>query len=230
MLSTLKSLSQLIYPPFCLLCKKPNETLCLNCSLQWQKPIHQKVIAGVPLYFSNQYDEKCAQLILAAKESGNQAARNLLALAIYKGLQRSIIDLKITDEIGLIGIPSRASVNRVRGRAHIDDLIDSILGIHHSNKLQSPSQSQPKVKLRQLNILQIVKKIQDQSGLNKVRRGTNMFGAYLAIHPELSSKNLVIIDDLTTTGASIRAAISALSIVNLRPVAVITACAVTAHL
>lgn len=226
MLSTLKSLSQLIYPPFCLLCKKPNETLCHDCSLQWQKPIHQKVIAGVPLYFSNQYDEKCAQLILAAKESGNQAARNLLALAIYKGLQRSIIDLKITDEIGLIGIPSRASVNRVRGISHIDDLIDSILGIHHSKQFGP----QPEVKLRQLKILQIVKKIQDQSGLNKVRRGTNMSGAYLAIHPELSSKNLIIIDDLTTTGASIRAAISALSIVNLRPVAVITACAVTAHL
>jgi predicted amidophosphoribosyltransferase len=57
-----------------------------------------------------------------------------------------------------------------------------------------------------------------------------MSGAYLAIHPELSIKNLVIIDDLTTTGASIRAAITALAIVNLRPVAVITACAVTAHL
>jgi predicted amidophosphoribosyltransferase len=57
-----------------------------------------------------------------------------------------------------------------------------------------------------------------------------MSGAYLAIHPELSIKNLVIIDDLTTTGASIRAAITALSIVNRRPVAVITACAVTAHL
>lgn len=180
----------------------------------------------MPLYFSNYYEEKGARLILAAKESGNQAARNLLALSIYKGLQQSIIDLKIKDEIGLIGIPSRASVNRVRGRAHIDDLIDSIIEIHHSKR----SGLQSEVKLNQLNILQIVKKIKDQSGLNKVSRSTNMSGAYLAIHPELSSKNLIIVDDLTTTGASIRAAISALSIVNLRPVAVITACAVTAHL
>ena len=226
MLSTLKSLSQLIYPPFCLLCKKPNEALCLSCSLQWQQPVNQRVIEGVPLYFSNYYEEKGARLILAAKESGNQAARNLLALSIYKGLQQSIIDLKIKDEIGLIGIPSRASVNRIRGRAHIDDLIESIIEIHHSKR----SGLRSEVKLKQLNILQIVKKIKDQSGLNKVSRSTNMSGAYLAIHPELSSKNLIIVDDLTTTGASIRAAISALSIVNLRPVAVITACAVTAHL
>jgi predicted amidophosphoribosyltransferase len=190
--------------------------------MQWQQPIKQKFIEGVPLYFSNYYDEKGARLILAAKENGNLAARNLLALSIHKGLQRFIIDFKITDAIGLIGIPSRASVSRVRGRAHIDDLINSIIDFQVSQKL--------KPQFRQLNILQIVKKIKDQSGLDKVSRSTNMSGAYLAIHPELSIKNLVIVDDLTTTGASIRAAINALSIVNLRPVAVITACAVTAHL
>ncbi len=226
MLTTLKSLSQLIYPPFCLLCKKPNEAVCTTCSSQWQQPINKRKVAGVPLYFSNHYDEKGARLLLAAKESGNQVARNLLALSIYQGLEQSIIDLKITDEIGLIGIPSRAAVNRVRGRAHIDDLINSIISIHNRNELKPHS----KVRLRRLDILQIVKKIKDQTGLNKVRRGTNMSGAYLAIHPELSSKNLIIVDDLTTTGASIRAAITALSIVNLRPVAVLTACAVTAHL
>jgi predicted amidophosphoribosyltransferase len=190
--------------------------------MQWQQPIKQKFIEGVPLYFSNYYDEKGARLILAAKENGNLAARNLLALSIHKGLQRFIIDFKITDAIGLIGIPSRASVSRVRGRAHIDDLINLIIDIQVSQNL--------KPQFRQLNILQIVKKIKDQSGLDKVSRSTNMSGAYLAIHPELSIKNLVIVDDLTTTGASIRAAINALSIVNLRPVAVITACAVTAHL
>ena len=190
--------------------------------MQWQQPIKRKFIEGVPLYFSNNYDDKGARLILAAKESGNLAARSLLALSIYKGVQQLIIDFNISDEIGLIGIPSRTSVNRVRGRAHIDDLIDSIIDIHARKNLE--------LKFRRLNILQIVKKIKDQSGLNKVRRSINMSGAYLAIHPELSIKNLVIIDDLTTTGASIRAAITALSIVNRRPVAVITACAVTAHL
>jgi predicted amidophosphoribosyltransferase len=221
-LSTFKSLAQLIYPPFCLLCKNPHESLCSTCLLQWQQPIKQKFIEGVPLYFSNYYDEKGARLILAAKESGNLAARNLLALSIHRGLQQFITDFKISNEIGLIGIPSRTSINRVRGRAHIDDLINSIIDIPARNNL--------KQQLQRLDILKIVKKIKDQSGLNKVRRSTNMSGAYLAIHPEVSIKNLVIIDDLTTTGASIRAAISALSIVNLRPVAVITACAVTAHL
>jgi len=52
----------------------------------------------------------------------------------------------------------------------------------------------------------------------------------MAIYPENSASNLIIIDDLITTGASIQEAIRALSIINLRPVAIITACAVNAHL
>lgn len=222
MLSTLKSLSQLIYPPFCLLCKKPNEILCPTCLLQWQQPIFQRQIATLPLYFSNYYDEKSARLILAAKESGNSAARELLAFAIAKGVQRFASDFRIIDEIHLNGIPSRRSVNRVRGGAHIDNLIDTVINKHEINNSA--------IFLHRANILQIVKRIKDQSGLDKVKRGTNMSGAYLAIHPESSIKNLIIVDDLITTGASIRAAITALSIVNLAPVAVITACAVSAHL
>jgi predicted amidophosphoribosyltransferase len=57
-----------------------------------------------------------------------------------------------------------------------------------------------------------------------------MSGAYLAIAPKNSINNLIIIDDLITTGASIHEGIRALSVINLRPVAIITACAVTAHL
>lgn len=222
MLSHLKSLSQLIYPSFCLLCKKPNQTLCSTCLLQWQQPINQTQIAALPLYFSNYYDDKSSFLILAAKESGNLVARDLLAQAMYKGVQRCVTDLQVQGEIGLIGIPSRSSINRVRGGAHIDNLIDSVIKYHESNNSV--------ISLQRVSILQIVKRVKDQSGLDKVRRGTNMSGAYLAIHPESSIKNLIIVDDLITTGASIRAAITALSIVNLAPVAVITACAVSAHL
>lgn len=222
MLLLLKSLSQLIYPPYCLLCKKPNQTLCPICLLQWQQPSYKKQIAALPLYFSNYYDDKSALLILAAKESGNLVARDLLAQAMNKGVQRFVSDFQVQGEIGLIGIPSRSSINRARGGAHIDNLIDAVINQHESNNSA--------ISLQRVNILQIVKRIKDQSGLDKERRGTNMSGAYLAIHPESSIKNLIIVDDLITTGASIRAAITALSIVNLAPVAVITACAVSAHL
>ena len=57
-----------------------------------------------------------------------------------------------------------------------------------------------------------------------------MSGAYLATPPKIAFDNLIILDDLITTGASIQEGIRALSEINLRPVAIITACAVGAHL
>ena len=79
-------------------------------------------------------------------------------------------------------------------------------------------------------ILSVSKKVKDQSNLNKLQRMQNLSGAYLATSPETTFKNLIIIDDLITTGASIQEGIRALSVINLRPVAIITACAVGAHL
>ena len=224
MLETLKSLSQLIYPPFCLICKEPGTNICLLCSKQWQQPIKRRRIDNIPYYFSQYYDDKNAHLILAAKESGNLEARNLLAISIHRALIRLVTDLNISGEIGLVGIPSRAEITRHRGRRHIQDLIENVIQIHANSQISS------KIKLQNLDILQTVKKIKDQTGLDKGLRITNMSGAYLANYPESNLRKLIIIDDLITSGASIKAGITALSIINLRPIAVITACAVSAHL
>ena len=224
MLKTLKSLSQLIYPPFCLICKEPGINICLLCTKQWQQPVKRQRIDGIAYYFSQYYDDKNANLILAAKESGNLEARNLLAISIHRALIRLVTDLNISGEIGLVGIPSRAEITRHRGRRHIQDLIENVIQIHANSQISS------KIELQNLDILQTVKKIKDQTDLDKGLRITNMSGAYLANYPESNLRKLIIIDDLITSGASIKAGITALSIINLRPIAVITACAVSAHL
>ena len=194
------------------------------CSKQWQQPIKRQQIDNIPYYFSQYYDDKNAHLILAAKESGNLEARNLLAILIHRALIRLVTDLNISGEIGLVGIPSRAEITRHRGRRHIQDLIENVIQIHANSQISS------KIALQNLDILQTVKKIKDQTGLDKGLRITNMSGAYLANYPESNLRKLIIIDDLITSGASIKAGITALSIINLRPIAVITACAVSAHL
>ena len=160
------------------------------------------------------------KLILAAKEDGNAIARNLLATSILNSLNQAINDLKLIGEINLVSIPSRSSAVRKRGRSHIDELANEI--ITNGNGLG--------LKITHQKILQVIKKVKDQSNLNKHQRSQNMMGAYLAIAPKNSINNLIIIDDLITTGASIHEGIRALSVINLRPVAIITACAVTAHL
>ena len=216
----LKPLVQLLYPPFCISCKTAGSSICINCKLQWQREIHHGRISRTPLYFARYYESTCSHLVLSAKESGNQVAKSILANAILRSIAKAKADLKLHGIIGIITIPSRASAIRSRGRDHIKDLAQLVVKAGKEIDLE----------LVNLDLLRMTKKVKDQSMLNQAQRLLNISGAYLALHPEVPINNLIIIDDLITTGSSIQEAMRALSVINLRPVAVATACAVGAHL
>ena len=220
MFKSLKPLLQLIYPPNCLICFTAGSAICLRCKSGWQQDAKVGHVEKTPLYFTNFYNPEAAKIILTAKENGNQIAKDMLANSIVNSLRKAIIDLNLVGEIALVGIPSSSASVRKRGRNHINDLTTEVVKISKKHGIA----------VINLPILRISKKVKDQSDLNKVQRMQNMSGAYLANYPESSFKNLIIIDDLITTGASIQEGIRALSVINLRPVAIITACAVGAHL
>jgi predicted amidophosphoribosyltransferase len=217
---SLKSLQQLLYPASCLVCQKPNQLICPSCISTWQQPIKTGQVQKIPIYFSTYYSVESAKIILSAKENGNAVARHLLANALSNAIERVISDFKLQESITLITIPSRKSAIRKRGRDHINQLAAEVISLVNIDG----------VEISNLNMLRLNKSIEDQSKLNKGERAANLSGAYLAISPETPPKNLIIIDDLITTGASVQEAVRALSIINLRPVAIITACAVGAHL
>lgn len=177
-------------------------------------------VVKTPLYFTNFYNPEAAKIILTAKENGNQIAKDLLANSIVNSLKKVITDLNLKGEIALVGIPSSLASIRKRGRNHINDLLNEVVKISKRHGIS----------VINLSILSTSKKVKDQSNLNKLQRMQNLSGAYLANYPESAFKDLIIIDDLITTGSSIQEGIRALSVINLRPVAIITACAVGAHL
>jgi len=217
---SLQPLLQLIYPPNCLICLAAGSAICFRCKSGWQQDVKVGQVAKTSLYFTNFYNPEVAKIILSAKENGNHIAKDLLASSIVKSLRKAIIDLNLVSEIALVGIPSSLASIRKRGRDHIDDLANEVVKISKTYGIS----------VINLSILSLSKKVKDQSNLNKLQRMHNMSGAYLANCPESTFKNLIIIDDLITTGASIQEGIRALSVINLRPVAIITACAVGAHL
>jgi predicted amidophosphoribosyltransferase len=219
-IKSLKSLQQLIYPASCLVCQEPNHLICPSCISTWQQPIKTGQIKKIPIYFSAYYSAESAKIILSAKENGNTIARQLLANAISNAIERVISDFKLQESITLTTIPSRKSAIRKRGRDHINQLAAEVISLVKIDGIE----------ISNLNILQLNKSIEDQSKLNKGERAANLSGAYLAISPETPPKNLIIIDDLITTGASVQEAVRALSVINLRPVAIMTACAAGAHL
>jgi len=169
-----------------------------------------------PLYFSADYNEFTGSIILAAKESANKDAIDLLASSIARSIILAIKDLGIYLPIILTTIPSQFSANRRRGRDHIADLTEVII-----SKLQTKD-----VFAVYLPLLIPAKKIQDQSNLNSQQRKANMYQAFLTRQSEISIEGVILIDDLVTTGASILEGIRALNEAKITINAVVTACAV----
>lgn len=179
------------------------------------KPIKSN-IQKYPLYFSADYNEFTGSIILAAKESANKDAIDLLATSIARSIILAIKDLCIYSPIVLTPIPSQDSANRRRGRDHIEDLTKVVI-----SKLQTKD-----VFAVYLPLLIPAKKIQDQSKLNSQQRKANMYQAFLTRQSEISIGGVILIDDLVTTGASILEGIRALNEAKITINAVVTACAV----
>ena len=136
MLSSLKSLTQLIYPPHCLICSEAGDHLCQLCIRNWEQTIKVSKINSLPQFFTKYYNSDGMKVILAAKESGNSIARNLLATSIANSLTHAIQNLKLQDEVTLITIPSRSSAIRKRGRDHIKELAAEIISQRGQNFFQ----------------------------------------------------------------------------------------------
>ena len=216
MFKSILSLKKLIYPTICLSCRSVGMKICSNCLLMWRINPVKSSIEKYPLYFSADYNEFTGSVILEAKESANKVAIDLLACSIARSIIRAIKDLSICQPIVLTTIPSQHSANRRRGRDHIKDLTEVIIG-----KLEAID-----IFPLYLPLLIPSKKIQDQSKLNSQQRKVNVYQAFLARQSEISIGGVILIDDLVTTGASILEGVRALNEAKITINAVVTACAV----
>jgi len=162
------------------------------------------------IYSAVLYSPVAKRIILSAKENGIKAADDLIIHALTHSLQLLLRDF----EIGiLVPAPSRKSSNRKRGRDFLSEITHSIA---HSESLDS------------MDLLIHTRKVRDQSGLNSQDRAENIYQA-LAIDrnnlPKLGvDTDVILVDDLLTTGATLLEARRALRVRGIRVVAAITAC------
>lgn len=216
MLKSIASLKELIYPVVCIGCYSAGIRLCPKCLFMWRINPVKSNIGKYPLYYSADYNEFTGSVILAAKESANRDAIDLLASSITSSIVLAIKNLNIYQPIELITVPSQYTANRRRGRDHIKELAKVVIG-----KLEAIG-----ITAFHLPLLIPFKKIQDQSKLNSQQRKANMYQAFLVRKSEISIGGVVLIDDLVTTGASILEGIRALHEAKITINAVVTACAV----
>lgn len=223
MFGAIASLSNLIYPPQCLGCRAAGSLLCGRCSCLWSgRPIYSQ-LSGVRMLTTTKYSGQVAPIVLAAKEQGSLAARQILADSIARSIQALLTESASNPcQAVLVNIPSRASARRRRGENHswalLGEVQKSLLRVDRTCpweiSLASP--------------FRLLRRVQDQSGLDQEKRHQNLHMALTvpAEHfPILFSNNVVIVDDVVTSGSTCREAIRALRERGIAPLGVVAACA-----
>jgi predicted amidophosphoribosyltransferase len=139
------------------------------------------------------YTPTASKIILAAKENGLQGADDLLIAAIEHVLDKASLD---RGYFTLVPVPSSKQSQRRRGRSFILDLTKTI-----SKRTGIPVN----------DCLELSRRVSDQSGLTRVQRSSNMQGAFSLKNRAILRGDAIVIDDVVTTGATLREAARALN-------------------
>ncbi len=190
-MGSLSEVTQLLFPSRCFGCQKIGPSICSECRSSWHPHYYRTKVDDLTVHSSLLYTPTASTIILAAKESGLKRADELVIEAIVLALQRSKLDLTVSR---LVPIPSSKSAQRRRGRSFIVDLV-------HQISLRTG--------IEMVDCLQLSRRVLDQSGLHRQERTANLAGAF-----RVSSHvrgELILVDDVVTTGATLREAFRAVN-------------------
>jgi competence protein ComFC len=181
-------LSSIFFPTYCYLCKKeglPDESICAACLLHFRKPID----TPAP-YINSMYSFKepvIKKIIHAIKYFHRKDLLNPLA----KIIAQEIIVGENLSSYTLIPIPMPTFRKYIRGYNHTEALVNKIavltsLEVRTDLLLRNPLKS----KKRQ---------VMTQSRSERLKNQHNAF----TIQGNVSGMSIVVIDDVTTTGATL---------------------------
>ena len=196
-------LSQLIFPTRCFGCRLLGPSICSACRSSWHPHYYKTKVDGLAVHSALLYTPTASKIILAAKESGLKGADELLIDAIIHVLNRVTPDNSL---FRLVPVPSSQSSQRRRGRSFIVDLV---------------SQISQRTGIPMIDCLQLSRRVRDQSGLHRDERAVNLAGAFT-----LTSRargELILVDDVVTTGATLREAARAVNTQGFHAVGSVTA-------
>ena len=219
---TLKSihrgLTSLAFEERCLNCNREGELLCLECRENWIGDSQYIKGETFPVFSRVSYDEIAAKIVLAGKESAWKSAKQLLAGALADATVKICNYLDISEgRIEFVPIPSSRIARMRRGEDFVYELAKLTKG-----KLLSMA---PLLDFRITPALKVSKNIRDQSGLSEPERDLNLAGAFSIDTNMQRSSRLLLLDDVITTGSTLREAYRALKESNLTALGAVTACA-----
>ncbi|HWH30222.1 MAG TPA: phosphoribosyltransferase family protein [Mycobacteriales bacterium] len=189
-----EALLDLVLPQRCAGCAEPGRGLCPACRAVLAAPPLGRVADGParlpPLAAAARYEGAVRAALLAHKEHGRLALSGPLGAALAGALSSLALPA------GTVVVPVPSSARVVRARGH-----------DHARRLAAVAAAGVRLPTRPL--LRQVRPVADSAGLSAADRAANLRGALAARRP-LPGVRVVVVDDVVTTGATLREAVRAL--------------------
>ena len=199
-------LKELLFPVHCYGCKAIGLEICSKCRRFWNPHFYIQKIDGLTVYSSIKYSPIARSILLSAKESSVKRADEMIIEALLNTLRR--LPPHLLRDAVLMPIPGSKRAIRKRGRDFIFELTKEL-----SDRTGIP----------RISGMEISRGLLDQSGLSATDRSRNISGAFKFEGPKIL-KEVFLIDDLVTTGATLLEAKRALNEGGISVTRAITAC------
>lgn len=192
----------LVLPLECGGCGAPSTRWCPACARQLavraDEPhlITPRVDPGVPVLSLGRYAGARREAIVAVKEHGRADLIDPLGLALGAGLERLLVWGVVGTPVTVVPAPTRRSAARRRGGDPVTRMARTAIA------------DLPGVDVTQA--LRMRAMVRDSVGLSSADRERNIAGRVKIIRPVTG--DVVVVDDIVTTGATARESVRVLSI------------------
>lgn len=173
----------------------------------------------VPTFSTVAYDGEISTVVIKAKEERNRIARDLLAQAITRSLV-SLREAIYTNQYLLVPIPSSKQAIKRRGESFLHPIMNRVI------ELDCQSKTDNRIVGQWAELLSYRKKVRDQATLTSLERHENLRSAFKV--SRFLDCPVILVDDVVTTGATLKNAIDALRERKMTVLGAVTACA-SAH-
>lgn len=194
----LNTILDLVFPPVCINCKKMGRYICISCMGNINCTIQhlEKDCISVLRY----RDPLIKDAIWLLKYRGKKPMGKVLARLVYDGLLEELSEMNMMENFSdpiLIHIPLSKSKLRERGYNQTEVITRELARLDDNRSFTHDS-----------DILLKTKDTKSQAKMSgRESRLRNLKGCFVVKSPEkIKNRNIIILDDITTTGATLHEA------------------------